>query len=113
MKPLLVTLGLGGLAAWLITKKAAQAATNGMLVEKNGHKWLLRVVEPPPGVVGSATYNVFAPAGSWGPHSELLVVRYTQATAPSAPKVLAGVGANVPVAMRDAAMVDLGIVPPS
>lgn len=111
MKPIVITLGLGGLAAWLLTKKAASAAAD-VVVEKNGHKWLLRAVPPAPGVIGSETVNVFAPAGSWGPHSELLVVRYTRAIAPTAQKILAGVGSGVPVAMRDAALADLGIKTP-
>lgn len=115
MKPLLITLGLGGLAAWALTKKlsAAEATSTDKLVEKNGHKWLVRFIPPAPGVVGANNYNVFAPKGSWGPHEEMLVLRYYEAIVPNPVKTLSGVGANVPVAMRDAAMADLGVVPPS
>lgn len=113
MKALYVTLGLGGLTAWLLMQKAATSSEAGELVKKNGHEWLIRPVKQPAGAVGANVYSVYAPAGSWGPHAELLVVRYSVATAPNAKKILAGVGAGVPIAMRDAALTDLGIAAPS
>lgn len=105
-------LGLGALAIWLI-KKPSQAASplaaEGQLVSKNGHTWELVVVPNEPGMVGAIKTNVFAPAGSWGPHQRLLVVSFSTAIAPNAQPQLSGVGADVPVAMRDAAIADLGI----
>ena len=112
MKPLTITLGLGGIAFWLLTKKAAIAADPGELVETNGHKWLLRILPNPPGSVGAVTTNVFAPAGSWGPHSEMLVLRFSTPIVPGSPRILSGVGTDVPVQMRDAAMADLGVKVP-
>lgn len=112
MKTLTITLGFGALAAWLLTKKAQSAAPTGMIVEKNGHRWELVDVPNPPGVVGANTTNVFAPAGSWGPHQRMLVLSFYVAVVPNAPRVLSGVGAGVPVQMRDAAMKDLAITVP-
>lgn len=113
MKPIVITLGLGGLAAWLLTKKTAATETpNSEIVSKNGHTWELVYLVPKPGAVGASTTNVFAPAGSWGPHQRMLVLQFYVATAPNAPRILSGVGTDVPVAMRDAAMTDLAVKPP-
>ena len=99
-----IMLALGGLGYWLYKKK-----TGDQTITLNGHTWVLRKLEP---VVGQPTAtNVFAPKGSWGPHEEMLVLRFTE-TAAGAPRILAGVGDAVPVAMRDAAMTDLAVKPP-
>lgn len=114
MKPLYITLGLGGLAAWLLTKKAESTApSTDTIVEKNGHRWIIRDVPNAPGVVGASTFKVYAPKGSWGPHDEMLVLQYYVAVVPNAKRILSGVGQGVPVAMRDAAMADLNVVPPT
>lgn len=97
-------LGLGALGYWLVKKKSGD-----QVITINDHTWVLRAVAPVPGQPSFT--NVLAPKGSWGPHNEMLVVRFSQ-TGPSAPRLLAGVGADVPVAMRDAALKDLAIKPP-
>lgn len=79
----------------------APAATAGTSVNVNGHTWKLVPV--------SGGTDVFAPAGSWGPHGELRVLRFTG----SSPRVLAGVAQDVPKAVLDAAMKDLSIQVPN
>lgn len=84
----------------------AQPSAPSQTVSVNGHVWkLVRVA------AAAVTTDVFAPAGSWGPHGELRVLRFTQASA-NAPRVLAGVAEGVPKNVLDAAMKDLGVVTP-
>lgn len=98
-------LALGGLglgAALLLSKKAPGDRLTG----KSGHAW--RVV-----MIGSAgavhTYEVFSPAGSFGPHGELSVLRYQQTGSDTASRKVTAVGAGVPEAMRAAAISDFGL----
>lgn len=95
--PFLVALALG--AAGFLVYKTAFAATT---VSINGHTWKLDKTD------GGAT-NVYAPKGSWGPHAELLIIQFKDV---GGQRILTGAGQDVPVAMRDAAMVDLGVRPP-
>ncbi|HEY3493834.1 MAG TPA: peptidoglycan-binding protein [Polyangiaceae bacterium] len=73
-------------------------------VSVNGHTW--KLVKRTDGDI-----DVFAPAGSWGPHAELLVCRFKQGAAAS-DRTLAGAGKDVPKAVLDAALKDLGIKVP-
>ena len=111
--PLLLGLGGLGVAAVLLTGKSAEAApppavlpatgsggSSGTTVSKNGHTWKLVPV-------GSET-DVFAPAGSWGPHGELRVLRFVIKS-----KMLSGAAAGVPQAVMDAAIKDLGVKMPA
>lgn len=111
--PLLLGLGGLGVAAVLLTGKSAEAAPppavlpatgsgggTGTTVSKNGHAWKLVPV-------GTET-DVFAPAGSWGPHAELRVLRYVTKS-----KLLSGAAAGVPQAVMDAAIKDLGVKMPA
>ena len=105
MNPLIpLALAAGG-AYWYISRNAVPKAAlpPGDTVSLGGRSWIVRGVTPT-GLVGSTWVDVYAPAGSWGPHAELRVLRFTQAVAPGAPRILDGVGDGVPVAMRDAAM---------
>lgn len=128
--PIPILLGLGAIAALALTsKKSGASATPGgtlpggsstppatlpatpapagsasQTVSINGHTWKLVPV--------SGGVDVFAPAGSWGPHGELRVLRFTQASS-SAPRVLAGVAQGVPPAVLAAAMKDLAVKTPS
>lgn len=132
--PLLPLLGLGSIAALALSSKPASAATPGTkpkpkpeskpapvptlpaapapagkpseTVSAGGHSW--KLVQ----VTGTTLVDVFAPAGSWGPHGELLVLRYDQKTATS-PRVLSGVAEGAPKQVVDAAMADLKVVPPA
>jgi hypothetical protein len=116
MQPnLLLGLAGAGAAYWYFFMRTAQAALPpGQTVSAGGRTWILRDVAQPLDargvpVVGASLVDVYAPAGSWGPHAELRVIRYAVVTAPGLPKILAGVGANVPIAMRDAAMAAFGV----
>lgn len=81
-------------------------------VTAGGHDWIVRDVPTASGSANGSTTDIYAPAGSWGPHAELRVLRFTRAATPNAPKVLAGVGADVPVTMRDAAIAAFAITVP-
>jgi peptidoglycan hydrolase-like protein with peptidoglycan-binding domain len=74
----------------------------------NGHPWKLVPITGQ----SIATVDVYAPAGSWGPHAELRVCRFTQVSSNS-PRVLAGVASGVPEAVLQAALKDLEILVPS
>jgi peptidoglycan hydrolase-like protein with peptidoglycan-binding domain len=116
--PLLALAALGaGAFALLSSKKAgasprpatlpatpAPSGVSSETVSINGHTWKLVPV--------SGGVDVFAPAGSWGPHGELRVLRFTQVSN-SAPRVLAGVAEGVPKTVLDAAMKDLAIKAPA
>lgn len=128
LNPLLPLLALGALGALAFSKKSSAAAPGGgghapapqpslpatpapsgaasQTVSINGHVWKLVPVS------GGAV-DVFAPAGSWGPHGELRVLRFSQAKTSGAPRVLAGVAEGVPKAVLDAAMKDLAIKTPA
>jgi peptidoglycan hydrolase-like protein with peptidoglycan-binding domain len=113
LNPLLLLGGLAGLVTLFATGKSDAATdpvdtlpaeppalgSSSTTVTKNGHTWKLVQVK-------TAT-DVFAPAGSFGPHGELRVLRYVTAT-----KVLSGAAEGVPKAVMDAAVKDLGIKMP-
>lgn len=117
MSPLLPVLALGGLAFALSRGKGAKAAAatvptlaattkpaagaKTQLVQLK-HPW--KLVQSP----GSAFVDVYAPAGAWGSHSELLVLRYRQGATPSE-KVLAASAGGVPANILQAAMSELGV----
>lgn len=84
---------------------SAPPAAPSQTVSVNGHTW--KLVKRTDGDI-----DVFAPAGSWGPHGELLVCRFRQGAA-AADRTLTGAGQGVPEAVLKAAMTDLGIKPPS
>lgn len=125
--PLVLLLGVGALAALAFGSKKSGAATlpagggsapppqtlpatpapsgaSSQTVSVNGHTWKL--------VPTSGGVDVYAPAGSWGPHGELRVLRFTQSSS-SAPRVLAGVASGVPPAVLAAAMKDLAVKTPA
>lgn len=120
--PLPILLGLGALGALLFSAKKSTAlgpgtpstptlpatpspaGSSSQTVSINGHTWKLVPV--------TGGVDVFAPAGSWGPHGELRVLRFTQGSA-SSPRVLAGVASGVPPAVLAAAMKDLAIQTPA
>ena len=83
----------------------APSGSSGTTVSIGGHTWKLVTVS-------TGSVDVFAPAGSWGPHGELRVLRFTQSSS-TAPRVLAGVAQGVPEAVLKAAMKDLAIQTPA
>lgn len=135
MNPLVPVAALGAAALFFLSKKSSATEPGGSTVPPgyvppeqsplipatpppagvtkvpvtiNGHPWLLVPITGQ----GIATVDVYAPAGSWGPHEELRVCRFTQASSESA-RVLAGVAEDVPKAVLDAALVDLQIQLPA
>lgn len=117
MNPILPILGLGALAGLLLSKKshasvpvlpnAAPAPGAPSTTESiGGHTWkLVRVANTPDSV------DVYAPAGSWGPHGELRVLRFAQKAGGA--RILAGKADGVPEAVFSAAMKDLRISMPA
>lgn len=122
MSPLLPVLGLGAIAALVLSSKKAGAAgsvqpeqlptlpaspapagAGGKTVTVGKHQWKLVPT-------GGGQVDVFAPAGSWGPHGELRVLRYQEA---GKAKVLVGAAEGVPKAVMDAAIKDLKIQMPA
>lgn len=125
MNPLIPLAALGaGLFAVLSSKKA-NALTPGTPSGSTAPPPAVLPATPAPTTaasqtvkVGSHTWklvpvsggtDVYAPAGSWGPHGELRVLRFTG----SSTRVLAGVAEGVPKAVLDAAMKDLAIKTPA
>lgn len=86
----------------------APTGVQSVPVTINGHPWKLVPITGQ----SIATVDVYAPAGSWGPHGELRVCRFTQVSSEN-PRVLAGVAQGVPEAILAAAMKDLDIRTPT
>lgn len=116
MKAITAVIALAaGAGVYYFATKAKASQT----VVKNGREWILEKVSTPPRDDGKVitgqgeTWNVYAPAGSWGPHGKLLVVQYHTVLGPgSGYRVLSGVGQDVPVALRDAAIAAFDITVP-
>ncbi len=108
MEPITLILAAG--AAWYFLSRqksyAFQPVTGGVT-----HKpWLTRVV----GITGSGDnkktmVELWAPAGSWGPHGNVLVVTYEQTADNKGSRRSLGVGPEAVPAMVTAAGQDFGI----
>lgn len=109
-------LGLGAVALLASKKSGASPAPVPTLpatsappsapsqtVSTGGHSWKLVPL-------ADGSVDVFAPAGSWGPHGELRVLRFK---GPSGSRILVGAAEGVPKTILDAAMKDLGVKPPT
>lgn len=102
-KGLLLIAALGALSfgALTVLKKPGDVVTG-----KSGKAWRVVLI----GTSGAThTYEVFAPAGTFGPHEELSVLRYSQTGSDQASRKLVGKGAGVPVAITQAAGADFGV----
>jgi hypothetical protein len=98
---ILLALALGGIgAAVALSKKEGDVVTG-----KSGKTW--RVVFS--NASGVKTYEVIAPASSFGPHAELSVLKYTQTGSDQSARKIIGVGAGVPVAIVQTAASDFGL----
>lgn len=121
MNPILPLLGLGAAVAFFFSKSshaasvptlpssAPPAGAASTLESAGGHTWKLVAA-------GATTRDVYAPAGSWGPHGELRVLRFTQAASSggaAAPRILAGKADGVPEPVFAAAMKDLRVQVPA
>lgn len=102
-KGLLLVLGLGalGIGAATVLKKPGDVVTG-----KSGKAWRVVMI----GTSGTThTYEVWTPAGTFGPHEELSVLRYSQNGSDMASRKVVGTGAGVPAAILQAAAADFGL----
>lgn len=95
-------LGLfAGLGLWHIMKPSVNLVTG-----KSGKPWRVVLL----GKTGDVkTYELFSPAGSFGPHAELSVLRYSQTGSDMASRKVVGVGQGVPAEMTSVAASDFGL----
>lgn len=90
--------GLTGYGLWMLMKPKVEFVTG-----KSGKPWRVVLL----GTTGDTReYEVFAPAGSWGPHAELSVIRYSQTGSNMASRKLIAVGAPVPAEITAGATSD-------
>lgn len=110
---LAVPLALGAVALYALSRKN-QAPQFSSVQGKSGKKWLTRTL----GVAGTGpsrttTVEVWAPAGSYGPHLDTLVATYNQTGSDTSSRVALSTGPNaVPQMITDAGQ-DFGIKKPS
>lgn len=108
-----VPLALGAAALWYLSHRNAGPAFS-TVQSSSGRKWLTRTL----GVTGSGasrktTVEVWAPAGSFGPHQQVLVATYQQSGADTNSRVALSTGPNAVPEMITAAGQDFGIKKPS
>ncbi|HEY3493833.1 MAG TPA: hypothetical protein VGK73_04075 [Polyangiaceae bacterium] len=97
----LLALGALGFGALSLAKPKGDVVTG-----KSGKSWRVVMLGNASGV---KTYEVFAPASSFGPHGELSVLRYTQTGSEVASRKIVGVGAGVPVSIVQTAASDFSL----
>jgi hypothetical protein len=99
-----ITLALAAAAAvglYQITRPSED-----LVIGRSGKKWRVVLL----GKMGdNRAYEIFAPAGSWGPHPELSVLRYSQTGADMNSRKVQAVGSGVPAAMMAGAALDFGL----
>lgn len=98
---LVAALGAVGLGAVTLLKKPGDLVT-----AKSGKSWRVVMLSSADGV---KTYEVWTPAGSFGPHEELSVLRYSQTGSDMGSRRVVGVGAGVPDAIKQTAAADFGL----
>lgn len=109
----LVPLALGAGAFWLLSR-SNKAPQFTVVQAKSGRKWLTRTL----GVTGTGparttTVEVWAPAGAYGPHLDMLVATYKQTGSDMNSRVAISTGPNaLPQQITDAGQ-DFGIRKPT
>lgn len=108
----IVPLALGGLALWYLSR-AQSAPAFSPITATSGRKWLTRTL----GVSGTGasrvtTVEVWAPAGAFGPHHQVLVATYRQSGADTGSRVAVSTGPSAVPEMITAAGQDFGIKKP-
>lgn len=96
---MLAAAGAGGV--YLLLKSKQELVTG-----RSGKSWRIVLLG---NVGGTKTYEIFAPAGSFGPHGELSVLRYSQNGADMNSRKIVGVGAGVPAEIMTVAASDFGV----
>lgn len=109
----IIPIALGALAVWALSQQSKTPAFQPVEA-KNGRKWLTRTLS----VTGSGptkqtVVEVWAPAGSFGPHLDMLVATYRQLGSDTNSRVALSTGQGVPDAMITAAGQDFGIRKPT
>jgi hypothetical protein len=108
----IVPLALGAAALYFLNRSSAPP-TFSAITASSGRKWLTRTL----GVTGTGpsrttTVEVWAPAGSFGPHHQLLVATYRQTGADTNSRVAISTGPDAVASMIAAAGQDFGIRKP-
>ena len=109
-----VPLAFGAAALWLLHKKGQASPAFSTVASKSGRKWLTRTL----GVTGTGTartttVEVWAPAGAYGPHNNVLVATYRQQGSDMNTRVAASTGPDAVPQMITDAGVDFGIRKPA
>lgn len=100
----LVSLALAGLTGWGLWQ--IMKPQENLVAGKSGKSWRVVLL----GKTGDVkTYELFSPAGSFGPHGELSVLRYSQTGSDMGSRKIVGVGQGVPTEMMTAASSDFGL----
>lgn len=108
----LVPIALGALAVWVLSQQAKAPAFQ-QVQAKSGRKWLTRTMSVTgTGAAKQTVVEVWSPAGSFGPHLDMLVATYRQTGSDTNARVAISTAAGVPDAMITAAGQDFGIRKP-
>lgn len=104
----LAALGVVAFGAMALSSRpaAAKPAAGSAVKGKSGKTWRVVLLSTSG---ATKTYEVFSPAGSFGPHGELSVVRYAQTGADTTARKIVGRGRDVPDAMFTTAAADFGL----
>lgn len=110
----LVPYALAGAVLYALTKSGSNQPQFSPVQAKSGRKWLTRTL----GVEGSGptrttTVEVWAPAGAYGPHLDVLVATYKQTGSDTNTRVAKSTGPNAVPQMITDAGIDFGIKKPS
>lgn len=99
--PWLLGLGVVAAAATAFGKSAAPLVTG-----KSGKSWRVALLSTSG---NDKTWEVFAPASSFGPHAELSALRYTQTGSDISSRKVAAVPSGVPAVIITTAASDFGV----
>lgn len=118
MEPLtLAALGAGGYLLYRHLTKKPGAKLNDFQTIKGGvtgRSWAVRQTKTEgSGDSKKVTVEVWAPAGSWGPHTDLLVTTYQQTGSDKNSRVSLGTGPNATPEMVTAVGQDFGVKKPA
>lgn len=102
LKPLPLLLGALALGALAFSQKKPGDLVTG----KSGKTWRVVLLG---NQNGTKTYELIAPAGSFGPHEDLSVLRYSQTGSDTSSRQVVGVGQGVPAVMVTTAGSDFGV----
>lgn len=104
-------LGVLGLVAAGAAAMSLLRVKGDIVTAKSGKSWRVVLLSNRDGV---KTYELFAPEGSFGPHGELSVLRYSQTGSDTGTRKLVGIGSGVPPVMVTTAGADFAVpLPPA